>query len=48
MRSRAKSYGAPSSVDPLEGWIADPSLLRGVVPGLLASEHKEEKTIGGG
>jgi hypothetical protein len=26
-RNRAKSYGAPSYVDPLEGWIADPSLL---------------------
>lgn len=40
-QNRAKNYGAPSSVDPLEGWIADPSLLRGVVPGLLADTKRE-------
>jgi hypothetical protein len=27
---REKGYGAPASVDPLEGWIADPNLLPGV------------------
>ena len=27
-QNRAKGYGAKSPVDPLEGWIADPSLLQ--------------------
>jgi hypothetical protein len=31
-QNRAKGYGAPTSVDSLEGWIADPSLLLGAVP----------------
>ena len=31
-QNRVKGYGAPSPVDPLEGWIADPSLSLGAVP----------------
>jgi hypothetical protein len=28
-RQRARGFGAPASIDPLEGWIADPSLAQG-------------------
>jgi NADPH2:quinone reductase len=31
-QNREKGYGAPSPVDSLEGWIADPSLSLGAVP----------------
>jgi hypothetical protein len=45
-QNRAEGWGAPSPIDPLEGWIADPSLLRAATSrsaGCIKSESRKFK-----
>jgi hypothetical protein len=44
-QNRAEGWGAPSPVDPLEGWIADPSLLRGAASGSAGSIKSESRKL---
>jgi len=40
-QNRARGFGAPSSVDPLEGWIADPSLSNEATSASISRQERQ-------